>query len=415
MTTPSELSLQAQNSIIEEYQDGALASELALYWKVNEGTLTSWLSRRGVRRIDIGRQVEIDAELETYRARASRFQRLYKEAVKKIHVQDSLTATLEDSIKPLPVLQPLPVPTPSSSAKGSHTVVAMLSDLHAGEVVNKEAMGGLSEYNMEIFRQRVGLWVEKVLALVDIRRSRLDIPKLQILADGDFVSGSIHDELERTNEVNIMDQCSTTALVMAHAIAQVSQHFESVEISCTVGNHGRMKQKKEMKEASVSWDYMCYQLMAGWLKNFGHITFDIPKSRFAVTPIEQMKFLHWHGDGIKSWNGIPWYGITRAVKSVREALQVGDIQFDGVAMGHFHVPHEYMMPTGPLLINGNWKGGDEYALDGLNTIIKPYQTLFYVHSEYGYVGSELIHLVDADKSHAQALPKLNAVWLENEL
>ena len=277
-------------------------------------------------------------------------------------------------------------------------------------------MGALGKYDMEIFRQRVGLWTEKLLHLVNLRRGRLEIPRLTIFEDGDLVSGLIHDELVRTNQVNVMEQATVTAMLLSHAIAQLSQHFEEVHISCTVGNHGRNQQKKEFKETHVSWDYICYQLQAMYLKDYENITFDIPKSLWAITKVENTNWLHFHGHGIQGWNGIPFYGISRAVKALREALAVDDRSFDSVAMGHFHVPWTCQMPTGLLVVNGNWKGGDEFSMNSLHTITKPTQLLSIVHEKYGALGVEPIFLDHNRPEHAANLPDhLSDVWADQRV
>ena len=373
---------------------------------------------------EIQAQVRHDIQMEAEKAKGSRYRKLYVAALKDATTQEALVGTMREVLLPFPLVTPSPprVTKLKSISSGRHTVVAHVSDPHVGEVVDKEVMGGISEYSVEIFRQRLGLWIEKVQYLVDLRRSRLEIDTLLMLLDGDMVSGIIHDELERTNEVNIMEQVAIVAHLFAYAISQLGFQYEEVIVSCTVGNHGRTKQKKEFKERYVSWDYVCYQMMAQLLSFYPNITFDIPKSWFAITKAENTNILHLHGDGIKGWAGFPWYGVDRFTKRMRETLQKHStaegesLAFDTVALAHFHVPVMWETPTGSIMVNGNWKGGDEFAFGALHTNVRPIQTLFYINDKYGEVGYEKIYLDLNKPEHAENLPReLADVWAETEI
>lgn len=357
-----------------------------------------------------------DKKLLVAQGQARHFQRLYKAALKNTTNQEALVEAIKDSITPLEFLKPLSVKVPRSKVKGLHSAMPHLTDLHVGEKVDFEAMGGIAEYNVDIFRQELGLWVEKVLYLTELRRTRLEIPEIFIPLDGDVVSGIIHEELERTNEINIMQQASWAAYLLSHAFAQLSQHFEIMRVSCTVGNHGRTKKQKEFKERYVSWDYLVYQMMAMHLKSYPNIQFDIPKAWWQISRVQNTDVLHWHGDGVKGWAGFPWYGIDRAIKELRQTLQPHDLRFDMAIFGHFHVPVMNQGPTGAFYGNGNWKGGDEFAFGALHKSVKPIQNLFFINDEYGEVGYEKIYLDRAKEEHAIYLPKhMPDVWAEINL
>ena len=426
---PSDLTDTEWEDLARDYREGMTSLETANKYDLNPSTLASVLPQKGITRgtsvqpldlsdAEVAQQVRTDRQIEKLTAEASHYHRIYNAAKKTSSTQEVLVSTMKDAVTALEVRKQESIHVPSGKASGTHTAVLLLSDLHVGEVVTSDAMDGLSEYNLDVFRQRVGLWVQKVLYLVDLRRSRLEIPRLVILADGDFVSGEIHDELVRTNQTDIVHQTIYTAELMAYAIAEVSKYFEEVMVSCTIGNHGRNQKKFEFKEPHVNWDYICYQHMAGKLAQHEHIKFEISKSMFQITDAENLKILHMHGHGIRGWGGFPWYGVSRAVRGLREVLAMDKRTFDVVAMGHFHVPMEVETPTGPWLINGCWKGGDEFALGALHAIIPPLQTLFFVHSRYGVIGKELIKLEGQTEKDAEFLPfaghELPGVWAAGE-
>jgi len=203
---------------------------------------------------EAAKQVLHDREVAGLKAQRTRYQKLYNAAIKGRAFEEEILGNLSTSIQALDVMAPQPITIPKGRAKGIHASIAHLSDLHNGEVVDIESMGGLGEFNMEIFRWRLGYYVRKFLRLLELKRSQLEIPTWHVFAGGDWISGLIHDELLKTNQTNVLDQVVTTAYWMSHAIAQISVHFEEVYFHGVVGNHGRTQQKIEHKETHVNWE-----------------------------------------------------------------------------------------------------------------------------------------------------------------
>jgi hypothetical protein len=53
------------------------------------------------------------------------------------------------------------------------------------------------------------------------------------------------------------------------------------------------------------------------------------------------------------------------------------IQFFNIA--HFHSKFEGERPDGEIIVNGGWKGGDEYSFGKLHTVGTPRQILYGIH------------------------------------
>ncbi len=429
---PSELTDSDLQQVTDDYRGGLTCKQVAEHWNLNPRTLSSWFSAHEISKSvriksavslpdvtddEISTQVVHDREMSGLKAQANHYKRLYATAVRSTYAQDMIVEAVRNTVQAMPLIRPQSVPKVPVNSYGQHTVVVHLSDLHNGEVVDADVIGIGDGFDADILRQRLGRWIKKVLLMIDIWRTGREIPRLVVLLDGDMISGIIHDELEITNDLNIVEQTSETAMLVASAIAQISAYFPGgVHVSCTVGNHGRTKQKKEMKEPQVSWDAVCYQMMAQFLVGYDHITFDIPKSKWAITSIENMNWLHWHGDGIKSWAGIPYYGIDRAVKNIREALMIGDKTFDSLAMGHFHVPFTHPLPTGKLVVNGCFKGGDEYAMNGLFKHTDPVQHIYLVSTSKGHIETAELFLKGQTPEDGLLLPeRLSTVWADTKL
>ncbi len=433
----SKLTPEQWEALLKEYKEGASIYQLSKKYDYDHRAMSRYMKRHGWLDSDrssteskklkepteltddeAASRVKHDREISGYQTQISNLNRLYRSALRDTSLQDMMTVALRDTVQALPAHSSLSIRQPDPMmATGHHTAGLLLSDLHVGEVVNFEVTGGMNEYNLDIFRNRMGYLLDLVINLIDLRRGKLDIPKLTILADGDFISGLIHDELLKTNQVNVMEQTMFAACIVAHIIMQLSHYFEEIHFSGTVGNHGRNQQKREHKETYVNWDYICYQMIAQFLRDQENVTFDIPKSKWQITKIENVEFLHFHGDGIKMWAGFPWYGVNRAVKNLRESLTLGDRTFDAVALAHFHVPNRYEAPMGPWIVNGCVKGADEFALNALHSTIRPIQTLFFVHHRVGVLGDEPLYLDVAKEEHGKIFPDnlLPSVWANKKM
>jgi len=120
-----------------------------------------------------------------------------------------------------------------------------------------------------------------------------------------------------------------------------------------------------------------------FLANNDQIKSDFPKSFFIVKEISGWNFLVMHGDTIRSWMGIPWYGIERTMHKLGDLLQSKGVNIHYRVLGHFHNTGELDKKPGEIIINGSVIGGTEYSLMALSGFERPTQLLFGVHKEIG--------------------------------
>jgi len=260
------------------------------------------------------------------------------------------------------------------------TAVLLLSDWHIGEYVSPEETFNYGVFNSEIAAARVELILEKTINIL-LNHEYIDVEKLIVVALGDMVSGTIHEELETTQDLNAAEQLYYSAYLLAFLLNDLSKYFPKIEFYGVIGNHGRLKKKKYYKEKYVNYDYIVYQIASLLLRDNKNIEFNIPKSPHIIVKIYNHNFLFTHGDNIRSWAGIPWYGIHRYANNMREIFNFQNIILNGVAMGHFHQPAFLDRINGPIIVNGSLKGVDEYSLSyGLAS--RPSQTLFGVTNKY---------------------------------
>ena len=124
----------------------------------------------------------------------------------------------------------------------------------------------------------------------------------------------------------------------------------------------------------------------------GRIEFNIPLSPELVIEKEGWAFLLTHGDTVKSWMGIPHYGIERQ-DAKQQKMRRSRGGYDYWELGHFHTP-------GTLerrLMNGSVCGTDLYAKSILHVTGPPSQKTFGLHRNRGITWVRDIVLTDASE------------------
>lgn len=331
-------------------------------------------------------QFEADKKYITVKAERDYWKNLYHGSAKQTALVDRMVEVARNITQAIPET-PVRYKPQKVHATSPQSIIAPLSDTHIGEFVDFEQMNGLNTYNMEVFNNRLCGWAGQLVNLTELRRTYAPVPKLYIPVLGDNISGDIHLELIKTNLDTVMGQMIRGAHLIAQAFMFLAQHFEEVHVPSVVGNHGRMTQKPPAKDIHISWDYMLMQWVAAFCRNQKNIKFEIPKGFMHVFNVEGRNILIMHGDSVKSWQGVPYYGINRAVAQLRQALQLrrglemevealkGDganekeftklfaTYFDTVFMGHFHRHEELDIGTGNVIIAPCFPAGQVVTME----------------------------------------------------
>jgi predicted phosphodiesterase len=310
-------------------------------------------------------------------------------ATKKDNISaDEIRKTLYD----LAALVPDPPAWIVSANKPKLTGVpmGMLSDLHWGEKVAKDEVGGLNEFNRAIACERLK---RCILSFIDLSKNHMVnpvYPGFVLLLGGDMITGTIHEELQDTNDGYVQQSLLELQEQLIAAITILADAFGRVFIPCVVGNHGRMTMKMRHKgRVYTSFEWNLYCQLERYFKTIGdkRVRFFIPTEADAHFNVMGHRFLLTHGDalGVKGGDGIigALGPIARGTMKIgRSEAQIGR-DFDTLVIGHYHT----YIPRGeaaPVIVNGTLKGYDEYARLSLRVpYSRPSQALWFVHPKYG--------------------------------
>ena len=269
-------------------------------------------------------------------------------------------------------------------SKGQETMAAVLklSDWHIGEVISAAETDGFGEFNWAIAQYRVQNMVNGFIKWVKVHRTALNIPNLHIFAEGDWVSGDIHYELKVTNEFPLPVQTAHSGRLLGRVIELLAPHFDEVIVEEVAGdNHGRMQPKPQFKQrGDNNMGYLVYAIANAYVQKLGNVEVRQHQSIAQVVDVVGQKFLLSHGDTIRGWMGIPYYGMERS--RGREAVKrmQTDQGFDYLSCGHWHVP---AIIAGNILVNGSLSGTSEFD-HGCGRHAEPSQVSFLVHPKHGY-------------------------------
>lgn len=117
------------------------------------------------------------------------------------------------------------------------TMIIPLNDLHCGYIINSI----FGEYNENILKKRL----EKYLSEIEKIQSEHHCEKAIVLGGGDLISGNIHAEIKRSNNLNVIEQVITVSEYISRFLAELSIIFKSVSFLSVSGNHSRIEKYKD--------------------------------------------------------------------------------------------------------------------------------------------------------------------------
>jgi transposase len=344
-------------------QDGASQRELAEEYGVGRTTMREFLSKHDITTAAktpplwvpgeeaVPREAQLEQEVRDLRSALNSSR---KTAVLEERILDHFREVIDPA-----AVQYQPAERDPDKPYGIHKQALLLSDLHAGEVVNAEEMNDINEYDFEILVHERLPNIHK--ALTSYKENRpYQIDELQIWMLGDMVGGDIHDELAATNDYPVAEQTYQTGMLLGQFVEQLVPHYPRIRVICVEGNHGRVTKKPAAKQVFNSFDYLAYRVAELYTVNYDSVSWQIARGGQTITEIAGQRYLLFHGDGIRStMPGVPWGGVVRRTNELKKQYASHGVLLDGFALGHFHQANAV---AGGIFMNGSVKGPDEYTL-----------------------------------------------------
>lgn len=298
-----------------------------------------------------------DEQIEFLRARTNELESQNARMRKAIGEQREIRDGIVAAIKATP-----PYPAFSvSHAKGRPSAIPVItfSDWHVGAMINPDETEGFGIYNYEIAQSRLFSILDSFLRWVDAQRNAYALDECTIFGLGDYISGDIHDELRVTNEFPIPVQTARAGLLLGEVIKRIASCFKRVTVyEVGADNHGRLVRKPQCKQKyQNSMSFLVHAMANEVARPCENVEIIEAQGMKHLASVGDYKFLLEHGDTVKAWMGIGYYGINR--ERGREAMRRMNTEkgFHYQGIGHWHVPG---FIEGVTLINGSLSGTDEY-------------------------------------------------------
>ncbi len=233
-----------------------------------------------------------------------------------------------------------------------------MSDIHVG-VVNKiydtVERKQVETYNFEIFKQELSRLKQSIFEIYGLLSNAYTLKKLHINFLGDMVTNDrIFDgqrfEIDRCVGKQMWDSVG----YLVEFINSMKQLYETIEVTCVVGNHGRSTPDYEEEPVENNFEYHLYKVIQQAFKDDKRVTITVPDTRTHVVEIGKWRHLIMHGDMFSGSGG--------NMETKIEKLYVNVGEFDFIDMGHFHNLHEDNISDKiTVKYNGGWVEKEAYA------------------------------------------------------
>jgi len=373
---PAKLGKQDVDFVRTRLAEGWNKSEIATHYDVSEASIRRFCRKHGLGASTTTRRAEvrltIDDEVKDQELRELR--KIVRKNRRAEVAEERILRAIEEAVRNTP-RRPADMAQPGPLVAGAHhSQAVLLSDWHAGEVVDSEQMNGINEFNFEILRRRVS---DVHRALLSFKSVRPRLSELQLWFLGDMVSGNIHDELRETNEFPVAQQAVMTGHLIADLVASLVPHYPKIRCVGIAGNHARTRKEHASKNVFDSMDVVAYELASAMAPET--VEWEIPRSAMHVQQVAGLDVLLWHGDGVRSsMPGVPWGGVMRRWNELRKSYAERGTMLDGLAVGHFHQANAV---SGGVWMNGSLIGPNEYGLKNFGSGERPTQLLLTFDNE----------------------------------
>lgn len=217
-------------------------------------------------------------------------------------------------------------------------------DMHVGIEINNY----FNKFNEEIFVNRLNQYLDKIFE-VQLRHNSQNA----FVVLSELISGFIHSTLRIENNQDIIEQFLCVTNYMSQFLAELSYHFNTVNVYVAPGNHGRLSTKKEDNLTNENMDNLVLPFLQSKLQNFDNIVFyknDI-ESSIAIFTIRNSQVFSSHGDKDTMQNAIQ--NLTMFIGA----------RPDIYLTGHRHTNALMTVYDSKIIQAGCLSGPDSYCMD----------------------------------------------------
>lgn len=234
-------------------------------------------------------------------------------------------------------------------------LIISCTDIHAGIEIDNY----FNKFNEDVLKDRFNRYLDKILE-VQLRHGSENA--YVILSE--LVSGIIHNELRIENNQNLIEQFLSVTDYISQFLAELSYHFNEVNVYICPGNHSRISPKKEDSLKGENIDHLALPFLKAKLQNFKNIKFTTNDMEESITvfSVRGNVVMASHGDKDSPSNVVQKFTMFFNMKP------------DIVYLGHRHTNGLSTVYDTKIIESGCLSGADNYCMD-MRLRNKPEQTI----------------------------------------
>lgn len=245
---------------------------------------------------------------------------------------------------------------------GKKYAIALFSDAHVEETVDKESVCGFNEYNLDVAKFRITNYFANLSKCI----SSDNVSSLIFACLGDTISGFIHEELMEENGMTPPEAIMFAQSLIVSGLKYICEHtsLEKITFIGVSGNHSRSSKKIQSNNYKMTYEYIMYNNIKQIcdMLELG-IEFVIPRSEICKVSVFGKNYVFAHGHQIKGSGTGTVAGIYPALQ--RLAMKWKPVfNQDKLFIGHFHSCTSIPNAT----VNGSIIGYNAFAMN--NGMIK---------------------------------------------
>lgn len=252
------------------------------------------------------------------------------------------------------------------------------SDLHVEEVIDKETINWLNEYNPQIAEQRSEKMFIRFVELVQSLKHSENIHWIIVHLLGDFISWYIHPELVEWNAMSPTEAMLLAQKIIIKGINYILENTdEDITIATAFGNHWRTTDKKRISTWwKNSYERLMYNIIAMQYQDNKRVQFKIEKWNINYVNVYDKVIADIHWDMIKyqGWVGGITIPMNKAISQRQKAKRA-----DLYNSAHRHQLRDW----GLWVTNGSVIWYSNYSESIKADYEEPKQLMFLINSKYG--------------------------------
>lgn len=249
---------------------------------------------------------------------------------------------------------------PKKQKDVDRVISLILSDLHISSDLDPEEVGH-SFGKLEESR-RLAYIAQQIANYKTEHRKQT---RLNVYLLGDIIQNSLHHPRDGAQ---LSEQACRALHLLLQMIAYLAEFFDSVNVYCATGNHGRFKSVHPQRAIHQKWDSLetfIYYALKKSLRTAEHVEFHIPKTPFVVSQVFGHKVFSTHGDTVLNVGnpseGVPMGSIEKQVNKINASLPDTE-KYAVFQVGHVHKLVNTTVSNSELFINGALVPPDPFAV-----------------------------------------------------